>query len=543
MAGGAAPLSIRKHAVGQTATRIAFTAVLLATGHSLMRAASADLPGAGRAASIIGSEKSHYPPQSPFWDVAEEAVDVDGLKAPAFRFAWGDTRWHAEGAVAMAASVALQEFVGLGDTHRRFCPGQAACNMIDFESKPAERFAVRRLFPLPPASSRDIGIDRCRSGWPAFRDQLRQALETSKGVVLAVYRPKAFAPRGSRIQNDSIHMFALYGIDAQGGILLRDSADRVPFTYRVREGRECEALTLPRAFEVDHARDHYENWALSAWIVESRRVAPAPILIPAPTPVPTPTPFPSPQPQPVPSDDLPGVIGQDPFDMGTFRVPVSAAISSRLVFETLGGAPARMRLMTGISGPITAESRQFLVRLESDWGVARVGNAFTYRREAAGDPLSDAYQKLGRSDRRRLDALAARFDAAARRLGKDRRWLAVSVIRYVQNIPYDLVREDSLGIRTPVEVIAKGGDCDSKSLLAAVLLQILGFRTVVLTNERLSHAVLGVSIQASGAYIAVDGARYALVECTTPADVGDMRASGLSGDARLGGWEAHAVGL
>jgi len=518
-------------------TRIAFAAFLFAIGHLLMRAAGAEVKGTARAASIIGRETSHYPAQSPFWDVAESAVDVAGLKAPAFRFAWGDTRWHAEGAVAMAASVALQEFVGLGDTHRRFCPGQAACNMIDFESKPAERFAVRRLFPLPSALSRDIGIDRCRSGLPGFRDQLRQALQMSKGVVLAVYRPNAFAPRGSHIQNDSIHMFALYGLDAQGGILLRDSADRVPFTYRVREGRECEALTVPRAFEVDHARDHYENWALSAWIVESRRVDPLPI------PAPTPAPFPSPQPQPVPSEDLPGVIGQDPFDMGTFRVPLSAGISSRLVFETLGGAPARMRLMTGIAGPITAESRQFLVRLESDWGVARVGNAFTYRREAAGDPLSDAYRKLGRSDRTRLDALAACFDAATRRLGKDRRWLAVSVIRYVQNIPYDLVREDSLGIRTPVEVVAKGGDCDSKSLLAAVLLQILGFRTVVLTNDRLSHAVLGVSIQASGAYIAVDGARYALVECTTPADVGDMTASGLSGNARLGGWEAHAVGL
>ncbi|HVE70677.1 MAG TPA: hypothetical protein VNI54_04855 [Thermoanaerobaculia bacterium] len=513
--------------------------VALIVGTAAIR--GADVGGATRAAPIVGSEKSRYPAQSPFWDVAEEAIDVNGLKAPAFRFAWGDARWHAEGAVAMAASVTLQQFVGLGDTHRRFCPERPACNMIDFESKPAEpRFTVRRLFPWPTMPSRDDAIKRCRSGMPDFRNQLRQALEASRGIVLAVYRPNAFATHGSRTQNDSIHLFAMYGIDAQGRILLRDSADRVPITYRLRDGHECEALTIPRAFEVDRSRKHYKNWVLSAWIVESRRaVTPAPV--PAPTPVPPPVP--SPGPAPFDEDNLPGLPGQDPFDLGAFRLPTTAVISSRLLFDTIGGAPARLRLMTGISQAVSDESRQSLLKLQNAWGVSRVGDSFTFRREQSGDPLSDAYRRLGHSDRRRLDALAARFNAAARRLSKDRRWLAGSVIRYVQNIPYDLVREDALGVRTPVEVINKGGDCDSKSLLAAVLLQLLGFRTIVLTNDALSHAVLGVDLPASGSYLSFGGVRYVLVECTTPAALGDMSMWGLNGDARQRGWEAHVVEL
>jgi hypothetical protein len=242
-------------------------------------------------------------------------------------------------------------------------------------------------------------------------------------------------------------------------------------------------------------------------------------------------------------DELPGFPGQDPFDLGVFRLPNTAVVSGRLLFDTVGGAPARLRLMTGISTAVSNDSRRSLLKLESAWGVARVGDAFTFRHQQSGDPLSDAYRRLGHSDRQRLDALAARFNAAARRLGKDRRWLAISVIRYVQNIPYDLVREDSLGVRTPVEVIGKGGDCDSKSLLAAILLQILGFRTVVLTNDALSHAVLGVDLPASGTYLLYGGVRYTLVECTTPADVGDMTMWGVNGDARQRGWEAHVVEL
>jgi hypothetical protein len=511
--------------------------LLLSEGWDRPASADAD-PPSDRATPIIGTEKSRYPEQSPFWEVAERATAAGRSAAPGFRFAWGDARWHAEGAVAMAASVALQQFVGLADTHRRFCPGQAACNMIDFESRPTEpRFVVRRLMPGPTDPGRANALTRCNREFPRFRDQLRQTLQSSRGVVLAVYQPNAFALKGSRVGNDSIHIFAMYGVDANGGILLRDSADRVPVTYRLRAGRECEALTVPRAFDVDRARDRYENWALSAWVVEASR----PISSPSPVP---PAPNPLPRPGPPSADDLPGVLGQDPFDLGEFRLPADAFISARFLFETAGGAPARLQLKTGITRAITDESRQSLVRIERQWSVARVGDAFTFRSTGApGNPLSDAYRSLGRSDKKRLAALASRFDAAARRLGKDRRWLATSVIRFVQNIPYDLVEEDPIGIRTPVEVLGKGGDCDSKSLLAAVLLQILGFRTIVLTNDSLSHAVLGVDLPATGTYFVADGTRYALVECTTPWAVGDLSGSGTQGDARSSGWKAHLVQL
>jgi len=528
------------------AMRIVAIVAAASAAFAANNAAAAAVQNTYRDRSIIGPERSRYPDRSPFWEIAERADgEVGSVTAPGFRFVWGNRAWHAEGAVAMAASVALQQFVGLAETHRTFCSGEANCDMVDFETRhPSARFAVRRLLPLRSDRDRRDALARCQTAFPAFRDDLRAALRSDRGVVLAVYRTAAFARTGDGVENASIHMFALYGVDRGGNLLLRDAADRVPVTYRIRTGRECEALTVPRGFEVERESPFYKDWALTAWLVEPRPgrdggVAPRP----APRPVPSPLP---PSPVPLETDDVPGVAGDDPFDLGAFRLPAPQPPANVYVYATGGGAPARLRLRTGIAASYAQDSQRVLTELERLWSVSRQGERISYQpRDRATSPFSDAYRTLGRSDRVHLTALARRFEVSARRLSKNRVWLATSVIRFVQNIPYELIRDDVLGLRTPVSVLNRnGGDCDSKSLLAAVLLRILGFQTIVLTNDRLSHAVLGVELPVAGdAYTVYGNRRYLLVECTNPFAIGDLSASGTHGEARNAGWEIHEVDI
>ena len=512
-------------------------AALCASGTALEQPGGAPVGYSG--GSIIGREKSRYADRSSFWEIAETVKrEAPSTSAPGFRFAWGDRRWHAEGAVAMAATVALQRFVGLSETHRVFCSGEPNCNMVDFETRqPDAGFTVRRLLAAPGEGERKRAIARCEAVFPTFRALLKSSIASSKGIVVAVYRAGAFARGGDEVENDSIHIFAMYGLDDRDGILLRDAADRVPVTYRLRSGSECEALTIPRGFSVSHAASHYGDWALSAWVVELK----SPGAIPVPRP-PVQPPIPGPPPS-IADADVPGTVGQDPFDLGAFRLPPQESPANRFLYP-MSGAPSRLQLRTGVAAASGSDSQRDLSRIEDAWGIARIGESVFYRpRPGESDPFSDAYRLVGKSERPGLSGLIRKFDIAARRLNKDRVWLATSVIRFVQNIPYELVPEDPLGIRAPVSVLSRnGGDCDSKSLLAAILLRMLGFQTIVLTNERLSHAVLGVELPVSaGAYVEHRGRRFVLVECTNPFPIGDLSFSGTQGDARRSGWEVHDV--
>jgi hypothetical protein len=142
-----------------------------------------------------------------------------------------------------------------------------------------------------------------------------------------------------------------------------------------------------------------------------------------------------------------------------------------------------------------------------------------------------------------LTSLLERFTAGASRLRKDQQWTLRSILNLVQSIPYELIRDDAMGLRAPVNVIYRNaGDCDSKSLLAAILLRMLGHETAVVVNPRAAHAVLGLAVPSgSGAYVDTGGKRYYLVECTVPAAIGDMGPYRISGNAAPSGWKAWPV--
>jgi len=90
------------------------------------------------------------------------------------------------------------------------------------------------------------------------------------------------------------------------------------------------------------------------------------------------------------------------------------------------------------------------------------------------------------------------------------------VVSFVQNIKYRLPTEETaaFGLLPPAIVVADGsGDCDSKALLAVVILKQLGVDAVVLLASGLGHAALGVALPVPGKKFQK---KYAFVEVTTP---------------------------
>lgn len=93
------------------------------------------------------------------------------------------------------------------------------------------------------------------------------------------------------------------------------------------------------------------------------------------------------------------------------------------------------------------------------------------------------------------------------------------VVSFVQNITYRLPTEETaaFGMLPPSIVVSDGsGDCDSKALLAVVILKQLGFDAVILLGSSLGHAALGVGLPVTGKKFALSGKKYAFVEVTTP---------------------------
>jgi hypothetical protein len=75
--------------------------------------------------------------------------------------------------------------------------------------------------------------------------------------------------------------------------------------------------------------------------------------------------------------------------------------------------------------------------------------------------------------------------------------------------------KEPFGLLVPALVVAeKRGDCDSKSLLALMLLHELGIESVIVESEAHHHAMLGVPLPSQGASFEYNGHRYAFTECT-----------------------------
>lgn len=114
-----------------------------------------------------------------------------------------------------------------------------------------------------------------------------------------------------------------------------------------------------------------------------------------------------------------------------------------------------------------------------------------------------------------LAPLVERFRARKAAAGLSAMDLAALVVTFVQNIQYEIPAEEPFGVLPPALVVARRkGDCDSKGLLAHILLHSLGYDTMLLSSSAHHHSMLGIALPAPGTKLTHAGRDYAFTEMT-----------------------------
>lgn len=141
---------------------------------------------------------------------------------------------------------------------------------------------------------------------------------------------------------------------------------------------------------------------------------------------------------------------------------------------------------------------------------------FTYNAPAGcSADMRCIYEELMRTNAEPVQALGERFVTSIRARGLDAAQATQLILGFVQRIRYELPHDVPFGIIPPALVPSQDrGDCDSKALLAVMLLRQAGIDAVLLYSDPLAHAAVGVGLPGSGTRLRLGGRSYQYAEVT-----------------------------
>jgi hypothetical protein len=144
------------------------------------------------------------------------------------------------------------------------------------------------------------------------------------------------------------------------------------------------------------------------------------------------------------------------------------------------------------------------------------GEVFTWVPPPGCPPsLSCVLNQLVVRNRSDLQPIADLFRTRAQQESLDANQVAALVVGFVQSIRYQVPKAEPFGVLPPALVAAESwGDCDSKSLLALMLLEEVGITGVMISSAAHRHSMVGVPLITTGKHFSHAGRRYAFVECT-----------------------------
>lgn len=129
--------------------------------------------------------------------------------------------------------------------------------------------------------------------------------------------------------------------------------------------------------------------------------------------------------------------------------------------------------------------------------------------------IACAYQAIAARSVADVAPISARFRARAREARLSTLDLAQLVVTFVQAIPYEIPEQEPFGVLPPALVASqRKGDCDSKALLAHMLLHDLGIETMMVGSAAHHHEMLGVALPAQGTRFTYAGRDYMFTEMT-----------------------------
>ncbi|MCX7023779.1 MAG: hypothetical protein NT080_04075 [Spirochaetes bacterium] len=175
--------------------------------------------------------------------------------------------------------------------------------------------------------------------------------------------------------------------------------------------------------------------------------------------------------------------------------------------------------------PAEAEASQFLVEREF-----RVLTAYAGAEDLAALAWSRFFRMVYRDSFHRLDYLAlevARASMTKTPAGSmpspvDR---ARSVLSWTQGFTYARDPEGSDFVNPLSTAFERRGDCDSRSLLMAILLKHDGVDAIVMVSEAYAHAMAAIDAEGAGARFPFAGRQWLVAETTAKVDIGQIAQS------------------
>lgn len=129
--------------------------------------------------------------------------------------------------------------------------------------------------------------------------------------------------------------------------------------------------------------------------------------------------------------------------------------------------------------------------------------------------LKCVYEQLEADARAAVAPLSALFVTRARAGGLSSLEAAALVVSFIQEMTYEIPADEPFGVLPPALVVRRRkGDCDSKALLAHMILGAMGVDSVLVSSDAHQHTMLGIALPAAGQWFTFQGRRYAFVEMT-----------------------------
>ena len=132
----------------------------------------------------------------------------------------------------------------------------------------------------------------------------------------------------------------------------------------------------------------------------------------------------------------------------------------------------------------------------------------------------DAYKRLEKTAFSVYNVLEAELKTKLKAGADFDKKLAQTLLSWVQLFPYERRRNASDFTGLIDTLTGTGSDCDSRSLLLAVLMAHMKYKTMLFISPQYSHALFGIDIESAGAHLEQDGTNYLLGETTAHVGIG-----------------------
>jgi hypothetical protein len=134
------------------------------------------------------------------------------------------------------------------------------------------------------------------------------------------------------------------------------------------------------------------------------------------------------------------------------------------------------------------------------------------------DAWARFYRMVYRESAARLDRLSLEVSRLVP--ADDKTEAARRVLAWVQGFVYEKNGKGS-GIEPPLVAAYEGkGDCDSRAVVAAIVLERLGIDSIIMVSHEYEHALLGVDVQGGGQRFDFNGKKYLVGETTAKVGLG-----------------------